>query len=145
MKGFSLLETMLCIAMIAILSCIALPFYQNIIEHYDAEVTMKQLMRAIHLARIEAINKQTLVKLSANHDNWSNGYYISIDHHIVHRFAAIKQGATLSWKGFPAYPYLQFTAQGFTYYQNGSFSYFSRQGELLKKLIINQAGRVKIE
>ncbi|MEM9243894.1 MAG: GspH/FimT family protein [Pseudomonadota bacterium] len=144
MKGYSLLEFTITLSIILLLLLFAVPAYHDLRQHYQADVAINYLHRGIYFARAEAIQRRQMVKISPD-GAWQQGMIVSSNHVVIKHFAGISGKGKITWRGFPNYDYLQFTPQGFTYYQNGTFSYISAENKVIKKLIINQAGRIRTE
>ena len=144
MRGFTLLEFIISLSIISVLLLFSLPVYHDLIENHQANLAINRLHRAIYFARGEAIQRQKMVRLEPD-GSWKNGMIVKAGGMNIKSFSNRGGKGEILWNSFPAYNYLQFTPQGFTYYQNGSFYYISSKGEVLKKLVINQAGRVRIE
>ena len=87
--GFGLIELMIVIAIIAILTVIALPSYQRTIQRNRVITDANDLLAAINLARNEAVarGRPVTVCASANstscdstsNANWSGGYIVFTD------------------------------------------------------------------
>ncbi len=141
--AFTLVEALISLLFIGIASAIAVPSYCFLHKKYQAMIARQQLVRVIRFARRQAISYQQHVIMRGD-PRWTNGYRVSAAHKVLRRFSSqIKQGE-LVWNAFPQSEYLQFSPNGMTYQQNGSFSYYL-QGQLQWKLVVNKAGRVRFE
>jgi len=143
--AFTLLELIIVLTIISILSLLTVPTLQRMIYYHASYVDMARLYRSIYFTRSQAIYRQQMTQLSPINGHWRHGYIVTIHDRPLAHFQGIRPGAHLIWKNFPNSPYLQFTPEGFTNYQNGTFTYTSADGNLTRKLIINQAGRIRIE
>ena len=89
MSGFGLIELVIVIAIVAILTVIALPSYSRIMTRNRVITDTNDLLAAINLARNEAVarGRPVTVCASANHTtcdgtgniNWSGGYMVFTD------------------------------------------------------------------
>lgn len=85
-KGFSLIELMVALAILSILLALSLPNFQDIIESSITNSQAKSLMTTLNLARSEAIKRGTEVGLCASDDGadcnagtWSDGWIVFVD------------------------------------------------------------------
>jgi type IV fimbrial biogenesis protein FimT len=79
-KGFTLIELMVVIAMIAIIASLAAPSFQTGIAKQKVSVAASDLMASLMQARNEAItnNQQTIVQPLETTD-WSRGWRVYVD------------------------------------------------------------------
>jgi len=73
-SGFTLLELMVCLAILALLSAVAVPSFQRQISSTRAQATARALMSAAMLARASAIRQGTPVTLCPDRAD-CDGYY----------------------------------------------------------------------
>jgi len=161
-QAFTLLELLTAMVIFMVLCGVGLPTYRYLIERSYANTAITQLYHAIYLARSEAVKRNVIVTLCASSDHhrcsneWGKGYIVFADQRgdgvvdpedqIIKVFSAIKGKGRLSWRGFPNRNYLQMTPQGFTNYQNGTFSYYPANGDVryARALLVSQSGRVRL-
>jgi type IV fimbrial biogenesis protein FimT len=62
-RGFTLVEILVVVAILALLSAVGLPAFQNTIDRYRVSVVVDDLSMAITLARAEAIKRSGNVRL----------------------------------------------------------------------------------
>jgi type IV fimbrial biogenesis protein FimT len=76
-KGFTLVEVMVVLAILAILLGIGMPGYRTLIAQQRVKTTATDLHSALALARSEAIKRNRMVTLSPSVDGWSAGWAIA--------------------------------------------------------------------
>ena len=57
-KGFSLMETLIILGLVAIIVAIALPLFYNIIQKYRAQTAVEQVAMNLRFARLSAVKKR---------------------------------------------------------------------------------------
>lgn len=78
--GFTLLELMVSIAIVAIIATVGVPAFNNLIRDSSAKAEANMLLVSIHLARSEAVKRGVPVWISPLTTNdWSSGWEIRID------------------------------------------------------------------
>ncbi|WP_280355740.1 GspH/FimT family pseudopilin [Pseudomonas sp. BN414] len=75
-KGFTLVELMVALMVLAILIGVAVPSYQNIIASQRLRAAVSDLHSALVFARSEAIKRNRSIALSPSHDDWGLGWRI---------------------------------------------------------------------
>ncbi len=76
LSGFSLVELMVVITVVAILATLAAPSFNQAIEGQRAKSAATDLYIALSRARSEAITRNTSVTLSPVSGNWAQGWQI---------------------------------------------------------------------
>lgn len=76
-SGFSLIELMVSLAVLAILLVIAVPTYRDVIAGQRVRAAISELHTALVLARSEAIKRNTSITLSRSSGNWASGWKIA--------------------------------------------------------------------
>ena len=142
MRGFSIVELMVAVAVAAILAAIALPSFRDM--SYSGNVTemTNLLVGDLNTARAEAVRRGTMVGVISNSGGWAKGWYIETDGDykgdgtfasvpvssgkdvvLVSRGAIPANGYALNAKaGTGASTQVVFTAQG-TLYKSSSFDF----------------------
>lgn len=75
-QGFSLIELMIAIAIMVILSSIAVPGFQALTQNSRASALANELTTAFNLARSEAVKRG--VQVSVCSDNWVEGWRVEL-------------------------------------------------------------------
>jgi len=89
-RGFGLIELMIVVAIVVILTMIALPSYQHLIQLNRVSTDTNNLLSAFNLARNEAVARGRPVTVCASAsgtacdgtgtDNWSSGWIVFTDY-----------------------------------------------------------------
>lgn len=118
-KGFTLIELMVTLAVLAIFLSIALPSFTGFIRSNSAESQRAALVSSLGLARSEAIRRGTQVRVSpVSSTNWSRGWRVWVDTNAnsaydsgeaIKEFAAFTGSNTLSSSVSP----IIFNSQGY--------------------------------
>lgn len=161
MKGFTLLEALACLALLALLAGFALPAMNGLVEASRAATGINWLVRAVNTARSAAVTQGVMTTLCPTEDDqqcggaWHGRLMVFTDRNGDRRINGDDQaiayldfpspGATVTWRSFRNRQFLQITPLGFTNNQNGNFVYCSRDQapELARQLVINLQGRTR--
>ena len=160
-RGYTLLELLIVMLVMALLASVSLPDFSAMLENKRSDTNIKRLAQAVEFARVSAITAGSLVTLCRSSDgmgcggNWQEGILIFTDTNgdrvlnqqdrILRHLTFPDLAGTLRWRAFQNRQYLQITSQGFTRYQNGNFTYCPPTGQLqyARQLIINRSARVR--
>lgn len=160
-RGFTLLELIAAMVVIAIIAAIGIPAYRNLIVKNKVNNSLAHLYRAINLARSESIRRNAIVSMCASIDqtkcsgefNWREGYIIFLDptgkgeaapKQVIQAYPATNLNGSLTFKNSFNRYFLQFTPDGFAR-QNSSFHFCPNRIQdrmFAKSLVINLYGRV---
>ena len=69
-RGFTVVELMVTLVVVAILVTLALPAFDGVFERTRADTDMGELRRALSSARLEAINKSMSMSVVMTGDDW---------------------------------------------------------------------------
>jgi len=158
-RGFTLVEMMVAVAVLAILLTIGLPAFGGLIDSQRMDSSVNGLMRSIQFTRTEAIRLNRPVTMTPLGQDWNNGWIIFLDanHNGAHdsdeRVLRYEQPALVSHIHANANiaDYLRYNAQGESEllnggFQSGTFSLCPQQTAAQgRKVIINRVGRARIE
>jgi prepilin-type N-terminal cleavage/methylation domain-containing protein len=78
-RGFTLIELMVVITLVAILSLVAIGSYSNAIKRSQADSAVNQFSTHLSNARSEAIKNGKWVHLESKTGGWQNGWTITVD------------------------------------------------------------------
>ncbi|WP_207063346.1 GspH/FimT family pseudopilin [Motiliproteus sp. SC1-56] len=163
--GFTLIELIVTVAIVAILAGIVAPGMTSFIRDNRMTSQINTLIGTVHLARAEAANRRSIVTLCAsdnaancNSSNWEDGWIIFSDNtnngnaiidgddELILAQEALEGGNTLRQSGFNfgASGRIHFNAVGFLYANDptaGTLTLCDGRGETgAKAVILNIAG-----
>jgi type IV fimbrial biogenesis protein FimT len=158
--GFTLIEFVLVLSLIAVLITLAIPTYQKWIAQHRAMTQVNRLVTAIQFARSEAVKRHVVVTVcpSSNGQNctekWRDGWIIFTDakatgkfksgDQILRVYNAISASDQLEWRALRSNQYLQLSPMGGTNGQQGTFIYYSSINKIATQIVISQTGRIRI-
>ncbi len=99
-KGFTLMELLTTLAVMAIIGSIAIPSFASLVQRQRLDSARQQLMGALMLTRQQAVAQGRSIVLSRSGDSWSNGWAMIVDDNNNGRQDA---GETIL-RSFPALP-----------------------------------------
>ncbi len=153
-RAFTLLELLLTLILMAILSAIAIPAFNQFLQRGHAAALRMQLMRAMHFARTQAVVRHERIMLcpSANQVTcggaWQQGFIIQTTGDaakILHVFHFAMNNGVLHSRFFPrGRVALTFFASGWPDIQNGTFWFCANRAVNPQwALVINRTGRIR--
>jgi type IV fimbrial biogenesis protein FimT len=152
-QGFSLVELLITLMISLILLAMAIPSEKIFLAKSQDEVMSQQLLRAIYLARSEAITRNTTVILCKSNDfkscsgDWLQGYMIIANDKLLSTYQNTTTEGIIHWRGFPSgRDSLHFLSSGMVDVQNGTFWYCPDiQSKAHWAIVISQSGRARLE
>jgi type IV fimbrial biogenesis protein FimT len=98
-EGFTLLEMMVAISVLAILVTLAIPSFSEAILSSKLKSYSSYMVSSIYLARGEALKRNTTINLCVSGDglkctagNWENGWIVLSRDQVIHRQQALGKG-----------------------------------------------------
>lgn len=77
-RGFTLLELMVVVALLAIISALAAPSFKNLLASQRVRVTAYNIVADLILARSEALKRGENVSLTPALSQWTNGWSVNV-------------------------------------------------------------------
>ncbi|MCK5696676.1 MAG: GspH/FimT family protein [Gammaproteobacteria bacterium] len=159
-SGFTLIELMISLAILAIIISQATPSFANMIHTQKANSEVNKFMSVIFLARSEAIKANKVATLCHSHDGlncngiWSDGWILFIDNdsdgrkdagETIIKSDTQKYDYQISLSAFGSRHYMRFTPLGLTLSQNGSFKLCPKNNDhhYARVVIISKTGRAR--
>jgi type IV fimbrial biogenesis protein FimT len=159
-KAFTLIELLITISIISILFGIALPSFDEFLDHRKVSANVQRLVQTLQLSRLKAVTENQKVTLcpasgsAACSLNWSSGYISFIDldgdrqynnnDRLLYQWFSTDTKLTLRWRAFGTRRSLQWLGTGITNHQNGSFEFcYNDKAENARGLFLTKAGRVR--
>lgn len=158
-RGFSLIEVMTALTVLAILLAVGLPTFAGMLDNQRMDSSVSGLLRSINHTRTEAIRRNRYVTMAPLSGDWNNGWSIFID---MNSNGALDADEPLLHEEQPSRvhhvhtsntlaAYLRYNAQGESEllnggFQSGTFSFCAQQPAAQgRKVIINRIGRARVE
>lgn len=159
--GYSLLEMVAVLAIVAIITAIALPNYTSFLTRHRIKTEAEKLTAAINFTRFEALRRHSVVTLCKSDDGkhcggqWQNGWLIFIDpnknaeiistNQILRFYNHPLHSTKLDWSATRSNNYLQFSPTGTTYGQSGKFtlSAVNTKQPYVYYIVVSQTGRIR--
>lgn len=159
-RGFTLLELIIVLAIVGIISGIAAPSLQNMLESNRSTAHTQRFIRTLNLARHTAITRKEITTLCPSNNGrkcggeWhrgtilfrdkNNNRQVDNDERLIEVSEAYSEGITLNWRASAGRnTYIRFSPTGAAR-EFGTFTYCprSRDTRYAKMLVLNRQGRV---
>lgn len=162
LRGFTLLELLLVLTLVAALLALGVPAYQHLIANERAATQVDQLVAAINFARSEAVKRNTIITLCKSKDGhhcqgeWRDGWIVFVDsqatgtvgsqNDILRVYGALPAKDQLVWCASRSSNYLQINSFGGVHGQDGKFIYYAQNySQGTRAVVVSQTGRIRIE
>ncbi|GAA3941915.1 GspH/FimT family pseudopilin [Litoribacillus peritrichatus] len=161
-RGFSLLELTIVIAIVAVTAYLAAPSFNQWRNKHNVETAVSTLMDAINFTRYTAIETDSTITLCPTKDrqtcssDWQGAIMIFKDldkNRTLDQQDELIRVETLNLDGFikseswfGSNRYLQMTPNGLTNNQNGRYTICPKNGDdqLARQIIINRRGKARL-
>ncbi|MGJ7508956.1 GspH/FimT family pseudopilin [Variovorax sp. GT1P44] len=152
-RGFTLIELMIVVALVAILGTVAAPGFRDLLVNQRLVASQSEFVAALGLARTEAMKRSQTVSLTPLNQDWSNGWQVAatVDGkaEVVRTFDALRTGVavdTTTGSGFNKV--VSFDANGFAKGKAGGFGggclTFKADTGRRSSIVVSVTGRPKV-
>src|SRR5690349_2116544 len=99
MRGFTLIEMMVVVALVAILGSLAVPGFRDLLLNQRLASNTSDLVAALNLARAEAMKRSRRVALDPIDEDWSNGWEVAVtvgeEREVLRSFEGLRAGVAV--------------------------------------------------
>lgn len=153
--GFTLVELMIALSIIAILSMLSAPLMQDMIPKQRLIGKANNVVGFIQQGRIHAVGKKAVLLcaypgdcstftqatgLSLIEDNNDNRVFDEGDKLVAK--LTLPKGSVIHWKSFRRKPWLKFSPSAISYYQNGTLQLCAQKFSI--RVIVTRIGRPRV-
>lgn len=154
--GFTLIELMVVMAIIAIVGTIALPAFRDMLASNRIVTSANELVTSFHQARSEAVRRSDTVTIAACKPDcgatgtaaWSNGWQTSVAGTVIAEHAALASNITATANGATAfalsYDYSTQGRLGISVQHQILLCDANRSGEAGRLITLEPIGRVSV-
>jgi type IV fimbrial biogenesis protein FimT len=160
-KGFTLIELMIVIAILAILFVVAVPAYKNLQVRQKINGQANFLFSVVYQARSEAIKRSSVVTICKSNNGqacggtWSDGWLMFADQDADGALEPSENMITAgrldsqidtTWSAFGSNNYIRLTQRGMTLAQNGTFKLCPENGDpsFARVVVVSKLARVRL-
>lgn len=162
-SGFTLYELIITLAIGAILITVVVPAFSHVASTNRSAAAVNELLTALQLARSTAVARAVPVTLcrgraACGDASWSEGWRLFSDvdgdrilepgdgDRLLRVGETPAPGYTLSWRAFGSNDYIQFTPEGRTRAQNGTFRFCPEDSGIryARGIIVYRTGRARV-
>lgn len=162
-RAFTIVELIICIALIAIVVTITLPYFHDYLSKQEAKNIPMKITATNRYARSQAaVFHQNIVicpsqdSLTCQANQWNKNLLVFIDKNrnrqvdndeqILHIEQLNLKYGNLSWRGALSMPNVTYQAQtALPIGSNGSFYYCSTHLSSQQRIVLNKMGHIRIE
>jgi type IV fimbrial biogenesis protein FimT len=151
-RGFTLVELLVVIALIATFASLAVPAFSGFIQRNESETVQQQLLAKLSFTRAQAVVDRQSVRLCGSDDGktcngqWSRGL-LTLHENAQEplTYHAIDSAQPLHWKGARSNAELLFQANGTTHMSNGRFVFCgTNPPRVAWQIVVNLQGRHRV-
>lgn len=145
-QGFTLVELLITLALLAIVANIAVPAFDGLITRNRQQALMEQVTSVLNSARAEAILQRRMIEVCGSSDgktcsaSWSSGWLVRTSDHRILQLTQLPSHDALRWSGFQQG--IRFHNNGSSPISNGRF-YQCHKQKVAWQLVLNRQGRLR--
>lgn len=140
-KGFTLIELMVALVVLAIVLMLGVPAFTGSLERSRADADTGELLRALNFARMEALNNNMNVSLSATEaGDWTGDLEVLRDGNAIRNYAAMGPGASIATTGNVSS--ITFNSLGGLESSSTAIVFTYTRGAETKSIVVCPSGRV---
>ncbi len=145
-QGFTLVELLITLALLAIVANIAVPAFDGLITRNRQQALMEQVEAILVNARADAILKRRTVEICGSADgqtcsnDWASGWLVRTSDNQLLQLTQLPTHDELRWSGFKQS--IRFRDNGSSPTGNGRF-YQCHKQQVVWQLILNRQGRLR--
>jgi type IV fimbrial biogenesis protein FimT len=143
-QGFTILELMITVAILAILVSIAVPSYSYFIGNNRLSVAQNNIVNAISFARSEALTKNEEIKMKAKDGSWNSGFEIENEKGDLVRVSS-NEGSFMNISSESGESFITFTESGYLKELSESFNVCVKGNNSGLKINIKASGLATLE
>jgi len=156
-KGFSLIELLVALAILAIALSIAAPGFGRLLEAHRLQVATQELHGALNQARTTAVLSGQPISIAALDGNWAHGWILFVDRNnngvrepserLLSTHAALAHISVIP--DSTSRRYVHYTPGGYSIQPGGAFHsghfVLCTSTQSSARIVINRAGRIRRE
>lgn len=96
-RGFTLVELLVALTVVGILAGLGMPLFQGVFERARVDTDTGEFVRALSMARLEAINRSASITLApASGTSWNGVLDVKVGSTVLRKTRGMAPGATFS-------------------------------------------------
>ncbi|PXF62456.1 GspH/FimT family pseudopilin [Kangiella spongicola] len=152
-KGFTITELMLTLAIISIIGLFAAPSMSEFLERNKVEADTGQIINIINTARSHAISKKSPIIICGDDQSEKcsrNWYQLKVintsSKEVIYNMALNSRYSAVTWSAFQNKPGLTIAPTGYTAQQNGTLYLCHKQYDSLHRaIVVSKSGRSTVK
>lgn len=147
-RGFTLVEMMVVVALVAILGALAVPNFRDLLLNQRLASNTSDFVAALNLARTEAMKRSQRVRLLPRNQDWANGWEVATtvdkETEVLRTFEALRAGVEIdSRTGNGFRTSITYDANGFARGNQGCLTFKAETGRR-SSVVLSMSGRPKV-
>lgn len=149
-RGFTLVELITVVSLLAIFASIAVPAFAAFVERNESETLRQQVLANLSQARTQAVIDRSSTRLCGSADGvqcdgaWSKGMLIVAASSDRASYTPFASRQTLQWRGAKSTDELIYLSNGTTRMSNGRFVSCSTDAKVTWQIVISLQGRPRM-